>query len=212
MNMAMSRMKFLKVMVSPVDPVENGEAVHCPAGISQEHLQRAKNLSHEDQKKLQRKRKDRTMRKQQKKPVEEKFRILHILEDDHLDGETLLELIGGPETSARQILAQTEPEQSNNKRCKFLLSQGLVPSHVCPPLTLPCSFIVGLAKLLKAFIHAEGLLDHHLIAAGSGRMMCSCRIISMVAQFLSGVVKARKKDQPLDAIFLGVSLSFSLST
>jgi hypothetical protein len=202
MNMAMSRMKFLKAMVSwpdlfatmntwkkrkvdnnlcmeefamlyhytdehghvpdevfeshgfPVDSVENGETVRCPAGITQEHLQIAKNLSHEEQKKLQRKRKDRTMRKQQNKPVEEKLRILHILEDDHLDGEALLELVGGPETSARQILVQTEPEQLNNKRCKFLLSQGLVPSHVCPPLTLPCSFIVGLTNLLKAFIHA----------------------------------------------------------
>ena len=34
----------------PVDSVENGEAVRCPAGITQEHLQRAKNLSHEEQK------------------------------------------------------------------------------------------------------------------------------------------------------------------
>ena len=94
------------------------------------------------------------MRKQQNKPVEEKLRILHILEDDHLDGEALLELVGGSEMSACQILVQTELEQLNNKRCKFLLSQGLVPSNVCPPLMLPCSFIVGLTNLLKAFIHA----------------------------------------------------------
>jgi hypothetical protein len=36
-----------------------------------------------------------------------------------------------------------------------LWSQGLVSRHVCPPLVLSCSFLIGLVKLLNAFIHAQ---------------------------------------------------------
>jgi hypothetical protein len=93
--------------------------VRCPAGISQEHLQRAKSLSHDDQKKLRRERKEETMRKRQNKLVEEKLSILHILEDNRLCEEILLDLIVGPETSG---LAQAELEQFSNKRCKSLWS------------------------------------------------------------------------------------------
>jgi hypothetical protein len=102
-----------------VDLDENGKPVRCPAGISQEHLQRAKSLSHDDQKKLRRERKEETMRKRQNKLVEEKLSILHILEDNRLCEEILLDLIVGPETSG---LAQAELEQFSNKRCKSLWS------------------------------------------------------------------------------------------
>jgi hypothetical protein len=68
----------------------------------------------------------------------------------------VVELIGGPETSARQqILARAESEQFNNERSKFLWSQVFFSRRGCPPLMLLCSFVVGLAKLLKAFIHAR---------------------------------------------------------
>jgi hypothetical protein len=103
----------------PVDSDENGKPVRRPAGISQEHLQKAKSLSHDDQKNLRRERKDETMRKQQNKLVEEKLSILHILEDDRLCEEILLDLIVGPETSG---LVQAELGQFNNKRCKSLWS------------------------------------------------------------------------------------------
>ena len=99
----------------PIDLDENDKPVCPPAGISQEHLQRAKSLSHENQKKLRRERKDETTGKQQNKLVEEKLRILHILEDNRLCKETVLELLGGPQPSK---LAQAEFEQFNSKRCK----------------------------------------------------------------------------------------------
>jgi hypothetical protein len=60
--------------------------------------------------------KDETMRKQQTKLVEEKLRILHILEDNGLWKGILLELVVGPKTSG---LAQAELEQFNNKRRKL---------------------------------------------------------------------------------------------
>lgn len=111
--------EFFESLGFPVDLDENGKPVRRPAGISQEHLQRAKSLSHEDQKKLRRGRKDETIRKQRNKLVEEKLRILHILEDNRLCEEILLGLIVGPEMSG---LAQAELEQFNNKRCKFVWS------------------------------------------------------------------------------------------
>ena len=77
----------------PIDLDENGKPVRRPAGISQEHLQRAKSLSHENQKKLRRNRKDETTRKQQNKIVEERLRVRHILEDNRLCEETVLEHI-----------------------------------------------------------------------------------------------------------------------
>ena len=101
----------------PIDLDENGKPVRCPAGISQEHLQRAKSLSHENQKKLRRNRKDETTRKQQNKIVEEKLRVRHIPEDNRLCEETVLELLGGPQPST---LAQAEFEQFNSKRCKLV--------------------------------------------------------------------------------------------
>jgi hypothetical protein len=76
-------------------------------------------VSHDDQKNLRLKRKDEMMRKRQNKLVEEKLSILHILEDNRLCKEMLLDLIVGPETSG---LAQAELEQFNNKRCKSLWS------------------------------------------------------------------------------------------
>ena len=105
--------------VFSVDSDENGKPARRPAGISQEHLQRAKSMSHNYQKKLRRERNDEMMRKQQNKLVEEKLSILHILEDNCLFEEILLDLIVGPETSG---LAQAELEQFSNKRCKSLWS------------------------------------------------------------------------------------------
>ena len=96
----------------PIDLDENGKPVRRPAGISQEHLQRAKSLSHENQKKLRRKRKDETTRKQQNKLVEEKLRILHILEDNWLCEGTVLELLGGPQ---RSTLVQAKLNSSTVK-------------------------------------------------------------------------------------------------
>ncbi len=45
-----------------MDSDEHGKPVWRPAGISQEHLQQAKSLSQDDQKKLMRERKDEMMR------------------------------------------------------------------------------------------------------------------------------------------------------
>jgi hypothetical protein len=52
------------------------------------------------------------------------IRVLNLLEDNRLCEETLLELIGGPETT--RSLAQAESEQFNNEKCEFLWSEGLV--------------------------------------------------------------------------------------
>ena len=62
-----------------------------------------------------------------------------------------LELFVGPKMSG---LAQVESERFNNKRCKFLWSQGLVSKHVHALLALTRSFAAGPVKLLKAFIRA----------------------------------------------------------
>jgi hypothetical protein len=51
----------------PVDSDKNVKPVRSPAGISQDCLQRANNISHEEQKE----RKDRTVRKEKKKVAEE---------------------------------------------------------------------------------------------------------------------------------------------
>ena len=99
-----------------MDLDENGKPVRRPAGISQEHLQRAKSLLHENKKSLRSERKDETTRRQQNKVVDEKLRILHMLEDNRLCEETVLELLGGPQPST---LAQAELEQFNSKRCEF---------------------------------------------------------------------------------------------
>jgi hypothetical protein len=136
-----------------VDSDKNGKAVRRPAGIDQEHLQRANNLSHEHQEKLRRERRDEIMRKQRNKLVKEKLTVLSLLEGNRLCEETLLELIGGLETT--RSLAQAEPEKFNSKKCKFLWSQRLVSRHISPPLILRCSHVAGLVKLLKAFIHAR---------------------------------------------------------
>ena len=67
---------FFETLGFHIDLDKNGKPVRRPAGILQEHLQRTKSLSHENQKKLRRKRKDETTRKQQNKLVEEKLRIM----------------------------------------------------------------------------------------------------------------------------------------
>jgi hypothetical protein len=107
--------------------------VCCPAGISKEHLQRAKSLSHDDQKWLGHERKDVTTRKQENKFVEEKLKIMHILEDNRLCETILMVLVGGP--VALPTLAQVlESEQFNNKWCNFLWST--------------CHLLQGMAALL----------------------------------------------------------------
>jgi hypothetical protein len=119
----------------PVDSDENGKQVRRPVGISQEHLQRAKNLSHEVQKKLRHERKEEIARRHQNKLVEEKLKILHILEENQQCEKTLFELsnisptatemstseteTSEPEMSEQQILAQAELDQFHNKKCKF---------------------------------------------------------------------------------------------
>ena len=122
----------------PVDSDENGKPVRRPAGISQEHLQRAKNLSHEVQKKLRHERKDEIKRKHQNKLVEEKLKILHILEENRQCEKTLVELSSRStsetetnerETSQHQILAQAELNQFNNKKCKSV-EPGVVNSQL----------------------------------------------------------------------------------
>ena len=133
-----------------VDLDKCGKPVRCPAGILQEHLQRAKSLSHENQKNLQREMKDETTRKQQNKLVEEKLRILHTLEDTtRLCKETRLELLGGPQLSA---LAQAELEHFNNKRCELAQCDCLVSRHAHSPLAFSCSaFSCRSSEIVKGF-------------------------------------------------------------
>jgi hypothetical protein len=101
----------------PVDLDENGQPVRRPAGISQEHLQRAKNLSHEVQKRLRKERKEENSRKEQNKVVEEKLKILHILEDNSRCEEIVLGLMGEPDGERHILLARANSEHFNNKKC-----------------------------------------------------------------------------------------------
>ena len=103
----------------PVDSDENGKPVRRPAGISQEHLQRAKSLSHDEQKRLRRERKDETTKKQKNKLVEEKLKIMRMLENNRRCETILMELVVGPAASALPTLANVDSEQFNNKRCEF---------------------------------------------------------------------------------------------
>jgi hypothetical protein len=100
----------------PVDLDEHDKPVRRPAGISQEHLQRAKNLSHEHQKVLRRERTDEITRTQQDKLVEEKLKVLRMLESNRQCETTLMELVGGPQPRAP---AQADLAHFNNKNVRF---------------------------------------------------------------------------------------------